>query len=264
MAIQPTSPDAEERISVATQWQLMWWRFRKHALARVGAIIVILFYSAALLAEFLAYSDPTYVEAQRSLLPPHGIQWIDEGKFAPFVYGLKGTRDPTTFKRVYVVDPTQKYPIVFFGEGFEWTLFGKTVNRHLIAVEGAPAEEVLFLLGNRHAGARSMVAPDVWHACLPVHWSLGRHDQSLSGHPAGRHFRLLRGRDRHLDPTYHRDHPFDSHHSAVDGPGRGAAQRVERQPGLLLPSRLLSRSLPGRSWRASHAAASSPCARKTM
>ena len=36
--------DAEERVSVATQWQLMWWRFRKHRLAMIGAVVVILFY----------------------------------------------------------------------------------------------------------------------------------------------------------------------------------------------------------------------------
>ena len=152
MANQAKNPDTEERISVATQWQLMWWRFRKHTLAKVGAIVVILFYLVALLAEFLAYSDLSYVEAQRSLLSPHGIQWMDEGRFAPFVYGLKGTRDPQTFKRVYVIDPTQKYPVRFFGKGFEWTFLGQKVDLHLIAVEGAPAEEVLFLLGTDTLG----------------------------------------------------------------------------------------------------------------
>ncbi len=152
MAIQTQQPDAEERISLATQWQLIWWRFRKHTLAQIGAVIVILFYLVALLADFLAYSDPTYVEAQRSLLPPHGIQWFDDGKFAPFVYGLKGTRDPVTFKRVYVTDTSQKYPLRFFGKGFEWKFLGFKFDRHLLAVEGAPAEEVLFLLGTDSLG----------------------------------------------------------------------------------------------------------------
>ena len=27
---------AEERVSVASQWQLMWWRFRKHKLAMIA------------------------------------------------------------------------------------------------------------------------------------------------------------------------------------------------------------------------------------
>ena len=29
---------AEQRIAVATQWQLMWWRFRKHKLAIGGSL----------------------------------------------------------------------------------------------------------------------------------------------------------------------------------------------------------------------------------
>jgi len=152
MARQQTQPDAEERISVATQWQLMWWRFRKHTLAKIGAIVVIIFYLVALLADFLAYADPQFTEAQRSLIPPHGIQWMDNGRFKPFVYGLKGTRDPKTFKRVYVTDPETKYPIRFFGRGFTWKILGVKVDRHLIAVEGTPAEEVLFILGTDTLG----------------------------------------------------------------------------------------------------------------
>ena len=33
-----------ERLYVATQWQLMWWKFRKDRLAVVGAVVVILAY----------------------------------------------------------------------------------------------------------------------------------------------------------------------------------------------------------------------------
>ena len=31
-----TKVDIEERIFVATQWQLMWWKFRKHKPAMIG------------------------------------------------------------------------------------------------------------------------------------------------------------------------------------------------------------------------------------
>jgi peptide/nickel transport system permease protein len=31
----------DERIFVASQWQLMWWRFRKHKLAMASGVIVI-------------------------------------------------------------------------------------------------------------------------------------------------------------------------------------------------------------------------------
>ena len=69
--------DAEERISVATQWQLMWWRFKKHRLAMASTVVVILFYLVVIFADFLAYSNPLALEAQRSLLPPQQIHWFD-------------------------------------------------------------------------------------------------------------------------------------------------------------------------------------------
>ena len=40
----PRGPPPKERIFVASQWQLMWWRFRKHKLAVLSAIVVIGFY----------------------------------------------------------------------------------------------------------------------------------------------------------------------------------------------------------------------------
>jgi len=144
---------AEERISVATQWQLMWWRFRKHRLALVSTGVVLLFYLVVLLADFLAYADPLASEAQRSLLPPQPIHWFDGGRFSPHVYGLAGTRDPMTFKRVYTPDPGRKIPVRFFAPGFEYRFFGLIpADRHLVGLEGVPAEEALFLLGTDEQG----------------------------------------------------------------------------------------------------------------
>jgi peptide/nickel transport system permease protein len=74
---------AEEQIAVATQWQLMWWRFRKHQLAMAGTVVLILFYLVVVSADFLAYSDPDASEAQRSLMLPQPIQWLDDGQFSP-------------------------------------------------------------------------------------------------------------------------------------------------------------------------------------
>ena len=58
-------PVAEQRVFVASQWQLMWWRFRKHRLAVASGLVVIGFYLVVLGADFLAYSDPLASEAQR-------------------------------------------------------------------------------------------------------------------------------------------------------------------------------------------------------
>jgi peptide/nickel transport system permease protein len=146
-------PAAEERVSVATQWQLMWWRFRRHRLAMAGTVVVILFYGVVLFAEFLAYADPHASDAQRSLLPPQSLHWLEGGRLAPHVYGFTGRRDPVTFKRVYTPDPSRKIRVRFFAKGFEYRLLGLVpTSRHLLGVEGGRAGEVLSLLGTDELG----------------------------------------------------------------------------------------------------------------
>jgi peptide/nickel transport system permease protein len=148
---------AEDRIAVATQWQLMWWRFRKHRLAMGGTIVLVAFYLVAIFADFFAYADPQESEAQRSLMAPQQIHWFDESGFNPFVYALTGTRDPRTFKRVYVPDTSRKIPVRFFGRGEPYEVLGFIPSdRHLFAVEGAKAGETLFLLGT------DMQGRDMW------------------------------------------------------------------------------------------------------
>ena len=115
--VEPASAPAgaaEERVSVATQWQLMWWRFRRHRLAVAGTVVVLLFYGVVAFADFLAYAVPTASEAQRSLLPPQRLRFFDDGRWRPHVYGLTGRRDPVTLKRVYTPDPEKKIPVRFF------------------------------------------------------------------------------------------------------------------------------------------------------
>jgi peptide/nickel transport system permease protein len=149
----PVGQIAEERISVASQWQLMWWRFRRHRLAMLATVVVALFYLVVIFADFLAYAPPTASEAQRSLLPPQRIDWFDQGRFAPHVHPLVGQRDPITLKRVYERDRSRKIRVRFFAPGFEYYLFGFIpANRHLLGVEDAKAEETLFLLGTDEQG----------------------------------------------------------------------------------------------------------------
>lgn len=139
---------AEERISVATQWQLMWWRFRRHRVAIVGAVVVIGFYLVTLTADFLAYSDPFDSDAQRSLMPPQGIYLFDGGSLSPHVYRVKGRRDPMTLKRVYQTDPEDKIHLRLFASGFGYKLLGIIpTNIHLVGTEGNRAEETIFILG---------------------------------------------------------------------------------------------------------------------
>ncbi|HEY2901680.1 MAG TPA: ABC transporter permease [Polyangia bacterium] len=150
----PKASGAEDRLSVATQWQLMWWRFRKHRVALFSTAVVLAFYLVVIFADFLAYSNPLTSEAQRSLLPPQRIHWFDNGHLWPHVFGLSGTRDEETFKRVYTPDPNQKIHVRFFARGYDYHFLGVIpTNRHLIGVdEGTNAEDTLFLIGTDEQG----------------------------------------------------------------------------------------------------------------
>jgi len=105
-------------------------------------------YLVVLFADFLAYSDPFTAQAERTLLPPQPVHLFDEGAFRPFVYGITGTRDVTTFQRVYVADTSRKLYLKPFAAGYTYHLFGFIPsNTHLIGLDGAPTEGNLYLIG---------------------------------------------------------------------------------------------------------------------
>jgi peptide/nickel transport system permease protein len=144
--------EREERVSVATQRRLMWWRFRRHRLAMVGAAIVAALYLVVLFADFLAYSDPNDDEAERALVPPQSIHWFDGG-FRPYVHPVEGERDLATLRREYRADTSEKVRLRFFARGYEYELFGfiKT-DIHLIGTEDGSTESSLFVLGTDELG----------------------------------------------------------------------------------------------------------------
>src|SRR4029077_58662 len=122
-------------------------------LAVISLVIVALFYLGAVFADFLAIADPHATDARRSFIPPQGITLFDNGAFRPHVSGLKGVRDPRTFKLVYTPDPARKLPIAFFVRGYPYQLFGLIpADRHLIGVEGAQGVEGIFLIGTDQLG----------------------------------------------------------------------------------------------------------------
>jgi peptide/nickel transport system permease protein len=148
----------EERLAVASQLQLTWWRFKKHKVALASGIVVILFYLAAILADFLAVTDPHATDARRSYIPPQAIHWFDaDGSFRPHVYALVGKRDPRTFKLSYAPDPNQRRYLELFARGYAYDVLGLfETDRHLLGVHDGKPEEALFLLGTDQLGR------DVW------------------------------------------------------------------------------------------------------
>jgi peptide/nickel transport system permease protein len=142
-------PEKEEKIYVASQWKLMWWRFRRNKLAIAGLVVLIIFYIIAAFCEFFAPYDPYKYDVRYVLAPPQRIHFVDEHGFhlRPFVYAYKMDIDPNTLRRIYSEDKTRKYPIKFFVRGHEYKLLGlfKT-DIHLFGVEG---DGHIFLYGTR-------------------------------------------------------------------------------------------------------------------
>lgn len=145
-----------EKIYVASQWQLMWWRFREHKLAIASTVIVILFYLVALFCEFFATSDPEVTSVRYKNVPPQWPRFVDaQGQFhlRPFVYALKGERDPETLRMHYTADTSQIQPIYLFVHGAPYKMWGLwETNIHLFGLGPNAQDSQIYLLGTDRLG----------------------------------------------------------------------------------------------------------------
>jgi peptide/nickel transport system permease protein len=145
---------AENRIFVASQWQLMWWRFRKHRVAVLSGWILLFFYLVALVPEFFAIANPHTSNSRYSLIPPQRVIWFDDGRLRPHVHEMRGYRDLATFKMVWEEVPDSRVYLRFFTRGFEYKLLGIfPINYHLMGIDPELADsQRVFLLGTDEQG----------------------------------------------------------------------------------------------------------------
>lgn len=150
LAVEMTETAARSH-AAATPLQLIWWKFRQHRLAVAGAVVVILLYTIALFADFIAPYSPH----QRTGLPyappqiPH-FRTENGWTLRPHVYALKGQLDPKTFRRVYVPDTSRSHPVRFFVRGHAYRFLGLfETDLHLF---GVPEGATLFLMGTDQLG----------------------------------------------------------------------------------------------------------------
>lgn len=145
----------EEKIFVASQWQLMWWRFRKHKMAMISTAVMGLFYLVAIFCEFVAPYNPEQFFPQYKLSPPTKIHFRDaEGNWrGPFVYKAVRARDPETMRSVYADDTTTIYPIKLFVHSTPYKLWRIwDADLHLFGLEVVHSEQGVFLLGADRMG----------------------------------------------------------------------------------------------------------------
>ena len=150
-AEEPGLTREQERYYMASQWRMMWWKFRRHHLAVVSAAILLVFYLSILISEVLAPYALHSRDVDHIFAPPQRVRLFHEGTYVgPFVYGYSYRLNMENLKREYEENTAVIQPLRFFcrGDAYEfWGLFEG--DFHLVC----PAEGgTLFLLGTDRLG----------------------------------------------------------------------------------------------------------------
>ncbi|MYH63929.1 MAG: ABC transporter permease [Caldilineaceae bacterium SB0675_bin_29] len=147
--------EVESSVSVASQWQLMWWKFRKHRMAMVGGVVTLIIYAIAIFVEFLSPSSPGVIRADYTWAPPqrlHFLRQTEQGlRWDPYVNGYKVEIDPEALKRTFVIDEEQIVDIGFFVRGEPYKMWGLwESDLHLVG--STDAEVPVYFLGADRMG----------------------------------------------------------------------------------------------------------------
>ncbi len=149
-SIEKLTPE-QERIFLASQWKMMWWKLLRHKIAVISGAFLLVLYSSILISEFLAPYDLNTRDRTHVYAPPQALHLFHEGEFiGPFVYGFDQKLNMQTMKREYTANPAKIYPVRFFCSGDPYRFWGMIeMDFHFIC----PAENgTLYLLGTDRLG----------------------------------------------------------------------------------------------------------------
>ncbi|MBM3502659.1 MAG: ABC transporter permease [Alphaproteobacteria bacterium] len=141
----------QERFFRASQWTMMWWKFRRHRLAVISGVILLVLYGSILISEFLAPYELNHRDRNHIYAPPQEIHLFHEGKFVgPFVYGYDVRLNLDTLTREYTPNPKKIQELRFFCRGSEYMFWGMLeADLHLFCpAHGGTA----FILGTDRLG----------------------------------------------------------------------------------------------------------------
>ena len=137
--IQPRRGGGPRRPELATQWQLMWWKFKRHRIALIGMSVLAVYVFLATFAGFIGPEAPFKRNTRYISGRPMGIHFFDaEGSFhiRPFVYARTTKRDLVTFRKITIIDFSKRWPIRFFVRGTSYKFWGLIeTDVHLFGVE---------------------------------------------------------------------------------------------------------------------------------
>ncbi len=162
---RPLTPE-QERFYTASQWQLVWWRFRRHKLAVVAFWFLAVLYASILVSEFIAPYGLDSRHADHVYAPPQAVHLFHEGRLVgPFVYPYGFTLNLETLEREYTVDTSAPQRLRWFcrGDAYDfWGFFASDL--HLVC---APEGGTAFLLGTDRLG-RDMLSRIIYGARISL------------------------------------------------------------------------------------------------
>lgn len=142
---------AEDAYFIASQWQLIWRKFRRHRLAWIGGSVLAILLVMAVFSEFWSPYDIYERHTDLVNLPPQRIRIFDQGSFhRPFVYGVTSERSTTTYFLEFSEDTSRRYPVRFFVRGAHYKVLGIIPSDlHFFGVD---EPGVIHLLGTESIG----------------------------------------------------------------------------------------------------------------
>ena len=115
----------DESIYYASQWQLIWWRFRRQRLAIGSGVLLALIYILSMFSGFFSPYSPSQRFDQYQQAPPMRIRLVNEGRFiGPHYFGLERELDTETFRYQFVYDESQAYQLRLFVRGEPYEFLG--------------------------------------------------------------------------------------------------------------------------------------------
>lgn len=127
----------------ASQWTLIWWRFRRHRAAMMAASLLMFMALLGIFAEFVAPYGPTTRDTKYLDGAPQIPMFCDQNgcSLQPFVHGVSTKRDPVTLRAISVPDPNKRVYVTFFTLGEATRLLGVLPTRvHLFGLEDKQAK----------------------------------------------------------------------------------------------------------------------------